>query len=238
MRLLPTLAAMMMSLILAPAALALTEPAAMPPSSLSLSAQGEVRAPADMATLTLGVVSEAPTAAEAIGINAAEMTRVLAALKTSGLAARDLQTSGLNLSPQYDYTPGQSPKLRGYQVANQITVTARDLSRLGALIDATVRAGANSAGQINLGLANPLAAENRARLLAVKALNDKASLYAKALGYASARLVSLKEGSTESPPVFMARMAAAPMADGGPTPVAPGEMTVSVNVSGVFELVP
>jgi uncharacterized protein YggE len=73
-----------------------------PAPSLNLSAYGEVKAAPDMATITFGVQTEAVTAQQAMRDNAAQMTRVVAALRRAGVAERDIQTSGLNLSAQYD----------------------------------------------------------------------------------------------------------------------------------------
>ena len=132
----------------------------------------------------------------------------MAALKKAGIAAKDIQTSGLNLSPQYVYEQNQPPRLTGYQASNQVTVTVHDLTKLGAAVDATVNAGANQVNGISFGLNDPTAAENAAREDAVKALQAKADLYAKATGYRIGRLVSLSEGGgyTPQPPMPMMAM--------------------------------
>ena len=203
---------------------------------LNLSASGEVQAPPDMASLAVGVETTAATAAEAMRQNAAAMIRMLAAIKSAGPLPRDLRTSGLNLAPQYVYEPNRPPRMTGYQASNQLTVTVRDLARVGAVADAAVAAGAGTIGQISFGIADPVAPENSARLAAVKALEDKAALYAQAVGYRIVRLVSLSEGETFSPgprPVPMMAMRAA-VAEA--TPVEPGEMKVKIEVSGPFEL--
>jgi uncharacterized protein YggE len=59
------------------------------PATLTLSAEGVSRLAPDMASLSLGVVTEAPTAGEALRVNAERMTKVMAALKRAGLADRD-----------------------------------------------------------------------------------------------------------------------------------------------------
>jgi uncharacterized protein len=209
--------------------------AAFAATTLSLSATGETRTPPDMATLSLGVQTTAPDAASALRANAARMTATIAALKTAGIAARDIQTSNLSLTPQYAYAEGKPPRLTGYQASNQVTVQINDLARLGGVVDAAVAAGADNVGQINFGLANPLAAENAARVAAVKALQDKAALYAQAAGYHVGRLVNLSEGGGYRPPAPVPMMAM--RVQGVPTtPVEAGETTVRIEVSGVFEL--
>ncbi|HEX7759089.1 MAG TPA: SIMPL domain-containing protein [Caulobacteraceae bacterium] len=205
-------------------------------TTLNLSAYGEARADPDMATISLGVETAGPTAAAAMQANAAQMSKVVAALKKAGIADRDLQTANLSLSPQYVYEQNQPPRLTGYQASNQLSVTVKDLSKLASVVDATVSAGATNVGQISFGLSNPVAAENTARIAAVKALQDKASLYANATGYRISRLVNLDEGggySVEPPRPMMAVGFAAKAA---PTPVETGTVKVRVDITGVFEL--
>jgi uncharacterized protein YggE len=234
---------------LAPIALALMLASAAPPAlaqaaadpafaatTLNISADGETKVTPDMATIVLGVDLTAPTAGQAMSGEAERMGRVIAALEAAGIEARDLQTSNLSLSPQTVYEEGHPPRLTGYQASNQLTVTVRDLARLGPVADAVVAAGATTIGQISFALADPLAAENAARLAAVKALEDKASLYAQATGYHVARLVNLAEGAPEEPQPFQPRPMMAMRAAAAPTPVESGELTVRIEVSGLFEL--
>ncbi|MFP5449977.1 MAG: SIMPL domain-containing protein [Alphaproteobacteria bacterium] len=230
---------------LAPAALAQTAspPAAAADSmfratTLNLSAVGEVDVAPDMATINLGVQTEAPTAQAAMQANAQQMSRVMAALNRAGIEGRDIQTSNLNLNAQYDYVENQPPRLRGYQASNQVTVKVRDLARLGAAVDATVNAGANQINSISFGLNDRSQAENQARQAAVRNLQAKAQLYAQATGYRVGRLVTLSEGTTYSapqPPMpYMAMARAESMKDS--TPVSGGELTVRVDISGLYEL--
>ena len=204
-------------------------------TTLSLSADGETKVAPDMATINLGVTTQAATAAEAMQQNSAEMNRVMAALRRAGVEARDVQTAQVSINPQYAYQQGEAPRLSGYQATNQVIVTTRDLARLGATIDAAVAAGANAAGGISFGLADPAPAEDAARLAAVKALQAKAELYARAAGYRVLRLVNLSEGGgyANPPPVPLARMA---LAKSEETPVSPGETRVRIEVTGTFEL--
>jgi uncharacterized protein YggE len=205
-------------------------------TTLNLAAYGETRIAPDMASIQLGVTAEARTAAQALADNAARMSQVMAALRAAGIGAKDIRTSGLNLNPQYAYAQGQAPRLTGYQASNQVTVTVRELPRLGAAVDAVVGAGANQVSGVSFGLADPMAAENAAREQAVRALQAKAELYARATGYRVSRLVSLSEGvASEGPrqPIPIMAMARAQKAE---TVVAPGGLTVRIDVAGLYEL--
>jgi uncharacterized protein YggE len=235
------LLSLLMATATAPAVLAQAAPPAADSmfraTTLNLSAYGETRLAPDMATINLGVMTEAKTAVAAMAANARRMNQVMAALQKAGIAAKDIQTSGLNLNAQYQYEQNLPPRLSGYQASNQVTVTVHDLARLGAAVDATVNAGANQVNGISFGLDDPTAAENAARERAVKALQAKADLYARATGYRVTRLVSLSEGggySAPPPMPMMAQMKRESMA--ADTSVAPGELRVRIDVSGLYEL--
>lgn len=205
-------------------------------TTLQLAATGEVQAAPDIATITLGVTSQGTSASDALSANATRMAAVLASLKASGLADKDIQTSNLNLNPRYVYEQNKPPTPAGYEASNQVIVIARDLKRLGPVVDAAVKSGATNVGGISFGLTHPEIAQDQARLAAVKALQAKADLYARALGHPVVRLVSLSEGADYSPPVMMSEVVVTGSKRMAPTPVAPGELTVRVQISGVYEL--
>ncbi|HYF22199.1 MAG TPA: SIMPL domain-containing protein [Caulobacteraceae bacterium] len=206
--------------------------------TLNLSAYGETRVAPDMAMINLGVVTEATTAAEAMRQNRERMVQVIAALKKQGIAEKDVQTSGLNLSPQYTYRENLPPELRGYQASNQVTVRVFDLARLGQAVDAVVSAGSNQVNGISFGLKDPQTAENAARLAAVKNLQAKAQLYASATGMRVKSLRTLSEGGgfMVAPPPVAYKVESAMADAGASTPVAAGELTLRVDVTAVYEL--
>ena len=225
----------------APAALAQMAPSAadtmFKATTFNLSATGETRVAPDIASINLGVMTEGKTAADALAANATRMTAVMASLKKAAIAEKDIQTSNLSVNPQYRYVENQAPVLIGYQVSNQVTVAVRDLKKLGAAVDATVNAGANQVNGISFGLADPSAAENAAREAAVRALTAKAGLYARATGYRIVRLVTLSEGGsyTPQPPMPLAAMAMRSEAKDS-TPVSSGELSVRIDITGLYEL--
>lgn len=226
----------------APAALAQAAPPAADTmfraTTLNLSAYGETKVAPDMATINLGVMTEGKTAAEAMQANATRMSAVMASLRKAGIADKDIQTSNLNLSPQYKYQENQPPVLVGYQASNNVTITVHDLKKLGAAVDASVNAGANQVQGISFGLDDPSAAENAAREVAVKALAAKADLYARATGHKVSRLVSLSEGGgyTPQPPMPVMAYASKRMEMDAGTSVSGGELKVRVDISGLYEL--
>jgi uncharacterized protein YggE len=219
--------------LVAQTAAAQTSDARFAATTLDLSGHGEARLPPDMATIDLGVGVTAPSAAEAMAQDAAAMTRVIAAVRAKGVAEHDIATSTFSLAPQYAYPQGQAAQLTGYEATNRVTITLSDLTQVGSVVDAAVGAGANEAGQISFGLRSRASAENFARLAAIKALDDKAATMADAAGYHIRRLVNLSEAGSVLAPQPIAAMV---RMQGPATPVETGEVVVSVDVHGEFEL--
>lgn len=200
---------------------------------LDVHATGRVSRMPDLATITAGVVTQAPVAA-AMSENAQRMDAVVKALKAAGIAARDLSTSNVALSPQYRYQDGKPPVVTGYQASNSVAVRFRDIARAGAVLDALVRAGANQIDGPNLSLSDPEAALDEARAQAIAKARARAELYAKAAGLSVGRIVAIDEagdngGDRPRPMPMMARAAVQSDAE---TVVLPGEtdVTASVNV--------
>ena len=228
-----------LGLLMASLAVGAASAQTLPSPKLRLSAYGEVKAAPDRAAISVGVQTLAPTAAQAMAQNRERMVKVMATLMTQGLAARDIQTSSIDLNAQYSYNQNEPPKLTGYQASNAVTITVNDLQRLGPVLDGVVEAGVNQVNGISFGLKNAQGLEDAARLAAVKALKAKADLYGSATGYRSVRLVNLSEGGGSPEPRPMALMAMAKMsADGGSTPMSGGELTVRIDVTGDYALFP
>src|SRR5580698_8192930 len=97
-------------------------------TTLDLTGHGEARQPPDLATIDLGVTTDAATAQAAMAQNTAAMTNVIAAVRARVIDPREIVTSTLGLAPQYAYAQGQAARLTGYQATDRITVTLTDLS--------------------------------------------------------------------------------------------------------------
>lgn len=203
--------------------------------TLTITAEGHADRVPDVADISSGVVTAAPTAAAALAANATRMTAAVAAVRRAGIAERDIQTSGLSLQPQYRYENNQPPVLTGYQATNTVALRVRDLASTGRLVDALVAVGANQINGPNFRVDAADAALDEARTRAVATARARADLYARASGLHVKRIVSIAETSGERPePRVMMMAARAKMADS--TPVAPGEVTLAVNVTMMFEL--
>jgi uncharacterized protein len=204
---------------------------------LSVSAQAEAKRVPDIANLSTGVVTQAADANAAMRANAEQMSKVVAAIKRAGIAERDIQTSGVNLNPQYRYAENQPPTITGYEARNTVNITVRDIAELGEILDALVAVGANQINGPSFDVDDKDSAYDEARRAAIDKAQARAEMYAKTLGMQVRRIVSISEGSSFGPPVPMPMMAMARMEKAqADTSISPGENTLSVNLDVVFEL--
>jgi len=211
--------------------------------TIAISGHGEVTASPDTAFVTSGVTTQGATAREALDLNTKAMTDLLASLKASGIAERDVQTSGFSVSPNYVYTEERDangytmpPKINGYQVSNTVTVRVRALDTLGAILDKSVTVGANTINGVTFAVADTSELLNEARKAAFADARTKAELYATAAGAKLEDIVSISEGQdigTPEPYMLKSMTAAAPRAD---VPIATGELSFAINVSVQWEL--
>jgi uncharacterized protein len=204
---------------------------------LDIVATGEVSRVPDIARISAGVVSVAPTATAALAQNATQMASVRAALRRAGIADRDIQTSSINLYPDYRQDPqGNNPQIVGYRASNEVSVRFRDIANSGKILDALVAQGANQINGPMLGIDKPEAALDEARTQALANARARAELYARALGKRVGRILSISEaGANYAPPVIMMRQASRG-AVAESTSIDPGEQTLSVSLSVSFEL--
>lgn len=208
-------------------------------TTLDVTAEGRTARVPDVATIRAGVVSQGTTAAAALSDNAARMARVLAALRRSGVAPRDIRTANVSLSPQYRYADNQPPTVVGYQATNSVAVRFREIAKSGAILDALVAEGANQIDGPTLSLDQPDAALDEARTDAVRIARARAELYAKAAGLAVARIVSISESGSnagDQPRPSMLYAARARGESRESTQIASGETEVSVTLSVRFLL--
>lgn len=205
------------------------------PATISVSGEGQVEAAPDLATVSLGVVTDADSASAAMSANSEAVAKVLERLTAAGIEARDVQTSGLSLGPRYDYGRGDGtpPKLLGYTVSNMVTVRVRDLTKLGGVLDGVVADGANTLNGLGFGVADDSEARDEARRRAVADARHRAELYAEAAGVKLGRLVSVTEAGMSYPPM---PFAAAPAEKASDVAISVGEVSIGMSVSMVYEI--
>jgi uncharacterized protein YggE len=204
---------------------------------LTVTGEAEVRAAPDMAAITLGVVSEATSAREALSANNGSMGGILEALRGAGIEPRDLQTSGFSVSPIYSQPPVNydgrqpfKPEILGYRVSNNVTARIRDLGEVGTILDMVVTLGANSISGPDFTVADPAPLEDEARRAAVAEALRRGALYADAAGVALGPVFRIEEGFTQPPQPLPAAFRMEAM-DSAAVPIEGGEISVRAQVS-------
>ena len=207
-----------------------------------VSAQGEASLAPDMAIVTFSVVRNSKTAEVAMGENSSAMAAVMAALKSEGVDAKDMQTSNFAIHPQYrHFQPKEDgtvdpPEVVGYEVTNSLTVKIREVAKVGAILDKSVKLGINQGGQITFTNDDPEQALSEARKQAVERAVAKARTLTEAAGVRLGQVVEITEATPRMPPPQpMYRMAMAKEASDA-VPVAAGENSYTVSVDVTFAL--
>ncbi|NNH80641.1 SIMPL domain-containing protein [Rhizobium laguerreae] len=208
---------------------------------ISVTGDGESSVAPDMAVVNLAVVKQAKAAREALDENNKAMNDVLAALKSGGIAERDLQTSGFSIQPQYNYPQPvdgqqQQPQLIGYQTINSVTVRLRDLAKLGAVIDQSVTLGINQGGEIQFTNDKPDAAIEEARKAAVADAVKRAKTLSEAAGVKLGRILEINENVPRAMPQPVYRATMMKEASDAAVPVQGGENNYNVSVTVTFAI--
>lgn len=214
------------------------ETSARPVATITLQGQGTISLAPDMAVVTARVVTPAKTAPEALSQNTAAITKVIAEIKAAGILAKDIQTSGFSIYPRYDNSNtrnGEPAVITAYEVGNGVTIQIRDLTKLGSILDAVVRSGANSIGGINFQISDAADKQDVARKAAVADARRKADLYASAAGVTLGRLLSISEAGTSAPRPYAMR-AQKMTESNAAVPIEAGEETLSASVTMIWEL--
>ncbi len=231
----PALAAIITACAASPNAIAQSETL---PRTITVNGEGIASAVPDMAVVSIGVRTDAPTAAAALRQNSSEMAATIANLKELNVADRDLQTSGLSVNPRYQYNSNNNrsdPKIVGFTASNTLTVKLRDLDQAGSVIDQAVQSGANSLGGIQFTFADADPMKKDARKDAVADAREKAELYANAAGVSLGQVMTIQDGyaSTPSPRPMMARMEADQSSS---VPLQAGESSITATITMVYEI--
>jgi hypothetical protein len=194
--------------------------------SIVVMGHGSVSTVPDRAQLSFGVSSTAKTASAALRANAAEMTKVIAAVKAQGIAAADIRTEFVSLSPRYS---SSGEDVVDYTASNSVGVTVRNLAKAGAVIDAAVDAGANQVNGPNLVRSDANTLYRLALRAAIANARAKAQTIAKASGLTLRRITGVTESGGPSPVSEPARAGVTPS-----TPIEPGTQFVEASVTVTF----
>lgn len=209
------------------------------PATIAVSGMGETQVVPDRARLSIGVQTQASTAADASTRNARLQGAVIEALRGLGILADQIATSGYNVFPEQQYDqPTRRSRIVGYNVQNTVTVELRQIAQVGPALDAVLAKGANLVSSLAFYSSQAEPARRRALQHAVERARADAEAMAVAAGGRLGELVELSSEVSAPPPRPVMAMAASRMADAAPTPISEGTQTINATVSARWRFVP
>jgi hypothetical protein len=205
-----------------------------------MSGVGEATAVPDQVSFGLTVAVTRTDLDSALDATSGTMKRVLAALSEYDVARKDVQTTGLSMTPVYDYPQYAPPTIIGYRVSERAHVRIEQLRGAGKAIAAAIGAGGNDVrvGNVRLEVSDPDAVLAKAREAAVREATAKAQEYADATAETLGGVLSLKEvgPSPAQRDELMYRAAAYDSAEAlKAVPIRAGEDELTVRVEIVWE---
>ena len=206
-------------------------------TKIIVSGDGRVSAKPDTATVSVSVVTQNRSATEAQSQNAALTDAVLTAVKRAAGNGAEVKTSGYSLIPQRVYKENLPPTINGYEARNGISVTLRDLTKVGAVIDAATGAGANNIDGIAFSLRDDRQARNQALSEAAREALGKASALAQTLGGRVVRIAAVEESGSPPRPVLYAQQEAFAAKTDTPIEVGALEINSQVRLEAEIEIV-
>ncbi|MEO7083871.1 MAG: SIMPL domain-containing protein [Gemmatimonadaceae bacterium] len=206
------------------------------PPQVVTSGTGESRLSPDRAVISIGVQSRATTAAQAGADNARRQRAILDTLRALGVSSDQLSTTGYSVFPEMNaVSPQAPPKVTGYTVSNTVRVDVRKLDDVSRYIDATLAKGANTMSGLQFYSSKADSARRAAMAMAVANARADAEVIARAAGGTLGPVLSMESegGGSVRFDLPMAKMAMA-----SPTPIEPGQQTISATVTVRWQFVP
>jgi len=209
------------------------------PRIISVMGTAEISVPPDEVTIALGVESHDKEIAVAKASNDRAIRSLLSLAAKIGVKDKDIQTSALNMEPEY--SDERFPKLIGYQVSQAVTVTLTDLSKYEEFLTSALKSGVNRINGINFFVVDAKKYREKARLDAVKAAREKATAIATELGQTLGKPWDVSEDSNFEAEMYLTANKASflgglPGPQQGVSTLAGGEVTIRASVRVSFQL--
>jgi uncharacterized protein len=232
---LPMIAALTMALSVVAAQAQAPEQKSQVDGRVIVTGEGSITVSPNYAQIKSGVTTDAKTVKEASDGNTKLMNAIMQVLLDSGIAQKDIQTSQFSIEPIYtSQSSSAAAKLSGYRVSNQVTVTLRQISQVGEILDRLIKAGATDVGHIAFLVSEPEKALDQARETALADARRKAELYARAAGVHLGRVAWITEKSDM--PVFPMGVAEPRQKMAQHVPVQSGEETLRASITVGFDI--
>jgi uncharacterized protein len=205
-------------------------------ASITVTGHGKVKYTPNLAYVTVTASSDAKTAAEAWQLNSVIVQKMFDALKDFQIDEKDFKTAGVRVTPRYDYPKEKAPVLVGYTVSYDLSITVRDLKKVGKLLDALVAAGANRGMNIAFGMDNPESLLDQARAAAVADARKKANIYVRGAGAQLGGVMNIVEGNAGMFRQFHYEHLAASKGGDSALPIAAGQQELDVTITVTYAI--
>jgi hypothetical protein len=207
------------------------------PSVLRTTGTASVKAAPDEARISIGVVTQAPTADDAAARNAQQVDAVIAALKKELGEAGELQTQNYSIHPEYNRPSrdGGQPEITGYRAQNTVEVHVTDIAKVGKAIDAATSNGSNQINGITFGIQDETVLRAKALQEAARKARANADALAEGLGLKVRRILAVEEGQPTMVQPYRYAMAEMAMSGKASTPIETGEVEVRATVTMTVE---
>lgn len=197
-------------------------------SVITVDGRGEIKAEADTAKLNVTSTSKGATAQEAVKTNSNSANKLLSTLTSAGIDSKDIQTGSISVFPITDFSNNSQGQIIGYEASNSFNVTVRKVSDVGKIIDLVSQAGDFTISGITFSINDDTSLKDEAYKLAVKNARHKADIIAKEANRQISGIKSITLVDSQGPIFFTSPLSVEKGAD---TPVIPGDITVSAQVS-------
>jgi hypothetical protein len=205
------------------------------PKVLSVTGNAQVILAPDIAYISIGVHSEAQTAAEAVASNNSQTQAVIDAIKAQGVDPKDIQTTNFSVYQQQKTSPTGESLGTVFMVDNTVYVTIRDITKIGGTLDAAIAAGANNIYGITFDVQDKETALATGREQAMADAQTQAEQLAKAAGVTLGDVQTISYYSSSPSPIYYdSKAAAAGVGGGGSVPISTGQLTLTVSVGVTY----
>ena len=207
------------------------------PHTISVVGNGVAYGTPDIAVAQIGVQSRNAEPGAALDDANTKMAAIIAALKELGVAEKDIQTSNFSVYAQQDVDPqtGQSKGTITYIVDNTVSITMRDLTKVGDVLSKVVAAGANNIYGVDFSVADQTKLEAEARDKAMADAKARAQQLAQLAGVTLDKPMTVSESSNVPMPVAMRDYAVGAGASKA-VPVSSGQIQVNLQVNITYTI--
>ena len=205
-------------------------------NTVTVTGEGKLYAASDEAVVTVGATTVRNTASKALVDNTTATNKILAALKSSGLSGTEIQTGNVSLYPQQNWQEGKAPTIISYTAQNQFVVRTKQLTKLGAIIDAATKAGATDISGLQFDLSEDSVAYKNALKQAVAKAKSQGETLAQEIGKTLGQAIIINQGTSGGSIVPMVYNSMAMDKAGSAPNIIPQDVQVNATVTVTYTL--